>query len=51
MLTDTALFRDPAYHTSNDTPMNIHYEHFARVVLGLQRVIAEFARSPGTAKP
>jgi Zn-dependent M28 family amino/carboxypeptidase len=46
MVTDTALFRDPAYHTSRDIPKNIHYEHFARVVLGLERVIAEFARSP-----
>jgi hypothetical protein len=49
MVTDTALFRDPAYHTSNDIPKNIHYEHFARVVSGLQRVIAEFAQSPGLA--
>ena len=48
MVTDTALFRDPAYHTSNDIPKNIHYEHFARVVSGLQRVIAEFAQTPGT---
>ena len=45
MVTDTALFRDPAYHTSKDTPKNIHYEHFARVVSGLQAVIAEFAHS------
>jgi hypothetical protein len=51
MVTDTALFRDPAYHTPNDTPTNIHYQHFARVVLGLQRMIAEFARSPGAVKP
>jgi len=49
MVTDTALFRDPAYHTPNDTPKNIHYEHFARVVSGLQRVIAEFAQAPGSA--
>jgi hypothetical protein len=49
MVTDTALFRDPAYHTSNDLPKNIHYEHFARVVLGLQRVISDFAQSQGAA--
>ena len=49
MVTDTALFRDSAYHTSYDVPKNIHYEHFARVVLGLKRVIAEFAQSPGPA--
>ena len=46
MVTDTALFRDPAYHTSRDIPKNINYEHFTRVVLGLKRVIAEFAQSP-----
>jgi hypothetical protein len=51
MVTDTALFRDPAYHTAHDAPQNIHYEHFARVVSGLQRVIAEFAQSPGSVKP
>jgi len=50
MVTDTALFRDPAYHTSHDTPQNIHYEHFARVVSGLQQVISEFAQSPESAK-
>jgi hypothetical protein len=50
MVTDTALFRDPTYHTSNDTPKNIHYEHFARVVLGLQRTLTEFAQSPGAAE-
>jgi len=51
MVTDTALFRDPAYHTAHDAPQNIHYEHFARVVSGLQRVIAEFAQSPSSVKP
>ena len=49
MVTDTALFRDSTYHTADDTPKNIHYEHLARVVLGLKRVIAEFAQSPGAA--
>lgn len=43
MVTDTALFRDPFYHTANDTPDHIHYEHFARVVSGLQRVILGIA--------
>ena len=46
MLTDTALFRYPAYHTASDTPDKIHYEHLARVVSGLQLVIAEFVHSP-----
>jgi hypothetical protein len=49
MVTDTALFRDPAYHTSHDVPKNINYDRFARVVLGLHQVIGEFAQSPGPA--
>jgi hypothetical protein len=43
MVTDTALFRYPAYHTSGDTPEKLQYEHMARVVWGLQQVIAAFA--------
>jgi hypothetical protein len=43
MVTDTALFRDPHYHTSQDTPDHIQYDHFARVVSGLNHVIREIA--------
>ena len=43
MVTDTALFRYPAYHTARDTPEKLQYEHMARVVLGLQQVIAAIA--------
>jgi Zn-dependent M28 family amino/carboxypeptidase len=46
MVTDTALFRDPYYHTSNDTPDHIHFNHFARVTAGLQKVIENIANSP-----
>ena len=46
MVTDTALFRDPFYHTPNDTPEHIHYEHVARVVSGLQQVILDIANRP-----
>lgn len=46
MVTDTALFRDPNYHTANDIPDHIHYNHFARVVTGLQHVIREVANQP-----
>ncbi|WP_342349518.1 M28 family peptidase [uncultured Nitrospira sp.] len=46
MVTDTALFRDPFYHTANDTPDHIHYDHLARVVSGLQQVIREVANQP-----
>ena len=46
MVTDTALFRDPYYHTANDTPDHIHYDHLARVVSGLQHVIRNVANKP-----
>ena len=48
MLTDTALYRYPAYHTSSDTPEKIDYERMARVVSGLLHVITEVANQPVT---
>ncbi len=41
MVTDTAVFRYPYYHTLEDTPDKIDYERLSRVVLGLEKVIAE----------
>ena len=41
MVTDTALFRYPYYHTYEDTPDKIDYDRLARVVSGLQIVIDE----------
>lgn len=46
MVTDTALFRDPNYHTTNDTPDHIHFGHLARVVTGLEHVIRDLANQP-----
>jgi Zn-dependent M28 family amino/carboxypeptidase len=46
MITDTAPFRYPHYHTAQDTPDKVDYERTARVVAGLARVIAELASSP-----
>jgi len=43
MVTDTALYRYPHYHTPQDTPDKINYAHLARVVSGLQGVVAELA--------
>jgi len=43
MITDTAPFRYPYYHTAEDTPNNIDYDRTARVVSGIARVIAELA--------
>ncbi len=39
MVTDTAPFRYPHYHTENDTPDKLVYDRMARVVAGLQKVI------------
>jgi hypothetical protein len=43
MVTDTALFRYPAYHSNADRPALVQYERMTRVVSGLQAVIAEMA--------
>ncbi len=39
MVTDTAIFRDPAYHQAFDTAERVHYGALARVVDGLVGVI------------
>jgi len=44
MVTDTALFRYGPYHTSEDTPEKVRYDHMARVVAGLARVVIDLAR-------
>ena len=41
MVTDTAPFRYPHYHTPEDTPDKIQYEKMARVVSGLEKVITD----------
>ncbi len=43
MVTDTALFRYPAYHLPSDTPEQVRYDHMARVVSGLERVVRDLA--------
>lgn len=43
MVTDTALFRDPNYHSASDTPDKLDYDSMARVVAGLEKVIDQFA--------
>jgi Zn-dependent M28 family amino/carboxypeptidase len=43
MITDTAPFRYQHYHTWQDTPDKLNYEHMARVTAGIQRVIAALA--------
>lgn len=39
MVTDTAPFRNPYYHTAQDTPDKLDYESTARVMEGLGQVI------------
>jgi hypothetical protein len=43
MVTDTALYRYPAYHAADDTPEKVDYERTARVVAGLARVLGDLA--------
>ena len=43
MVTDTAPFRYGPYHTREDTPDKVGYERMARVVAGLERVVADLA--------
>ena len=49
MVTDTALFRYPAYHTAEDTPEKVNYEHLARVVSGMQQVVATIGNQQDSA--
>ena len=41
MVTDTAFFRYPFYHTADDTPDRVDYDRLARVVAGLESVAAD----------
>lgn len=43
MVTDTAPFRYPDYHTAQDTPDKVDYDNLARVTWGLSRMLAELA--------
>jgi Zn-dependent M28 family amino/carboxypeptidase len=43
MVTDTAPYRYPYYHTAQDTPDRVNYEALARVTEGLLGVVARIA--------
>ena len=43
MVTDTAPFRYPHYHSSSDTPDKLDYDRFALVVDGIEKVIGQLA--------
>ena len=44
MITDTAPFRYPHYHSSTDTPDKLDYDRFTLVVSGMEKVIADLAQ-------
>ncbi len=46
MVTDTAPFRYPHYHTDQDTPDKLDYRRLAQVTVGLEKVIRELASGP-----
>jgi len=43
MITDTAPFRNPNYHQPTDTPGTLDFGRLARVVAGLETVVADLA--------
>ena len=47
MVTDTAPFRYPHYHSPSDTPDKVDYARLARVVSGLERMIRRWAAAEG----
>jgi Zn-dependent M28 family amino/carboxypeptidase len=44
MITDTAFYRNPRYHTEGDVPETLDYRRMARVVDGLRRAVLDLAR-------
>jgi Zn-dependent M28 family amino/carboxypeptidase len=44
MVTDTAVYRYPHYHTAQDTTDKVDYERLARVLSGLEHVVRELAK-------
>ncbi|MGE5171258.1 MAG: M28 family peptidase [Rudaea sp.] len=47
MVTDTAFYRNPHYHTAGDTPDKLDYARMARVVEGLARMLVALAAGGG----
>ena len=48
MVTDTAPYRYPHYHTAEDTPDKVNYEALARVVKGLEGMLRDLAQVEGS---
>jgi len=47
MITDTAFFRNPYYHTEDDLPTSLNYENMAKVVQGVYGIVLEFEPPKG----
>jgi Zn-dependent M28 family amino/carboxypeptidase len=45
MITDTAPYRYPHYHSEGDTPDKVDYEHLARVVTGLHGMLRDLVQA------
>jgi peptidase M28-like protein len=45
MVTDTAPYRNPHYHTAGDVPATLDYHRLSRVVTGLVAVVADLAEA------
>ncbi len=43
MITDTAPFRNPNYHTDGDKPETLDYTRMTHVTSGLEQVIRDLA--------
>ena len=44
MVTDTAWYRNPRYHTARDTPDTLDYARMAKVVEGVAASLSEIPR-------
>ncbi len=44
MITDTAFYRNPRYHTERDTPETLDYRRMAKVVAGVRQAVLDLAR-------
>jgi hypothetical protein len=44
MVTDTAPFRYPHYHSLEDTPDKVDYKRLARIVTGLEKMVRDWAK-------
>jgi Zn-dependent M28 family amino/carboxypeptidase len=46
MVTDTAFFRNPRYHTQHDTPDTLDYERMSQVVRAVHGAVLSLATAP-----